>query len=351
MISTQVADAPAIEDAIADALANLRGRMSGLGDGFEIMTSAMERALVGGKRIRPALVLRSYRALNGDAHPPPPVLQVAAAFELLHTAFVMHDDVIDHDTIRRGVPNVIGEFRARAEMRGARTAAAADVGDAAGILAGDLLLHEAHRLIARVPVAEATRARLLDLIDDAVVVSAAGELADVEHAALPDAPDLDDTLATTRNKTAVYSFSAPLRAGAALAGASVDIDAALARSGTHLGIAFQLVDDLIGAFGDAALAGRAEGADLVAAKRTPLVALARETSRWPYVHHALALAHTGPVALRTAQRELADSGAATRIQALTRRELDQALSAAEPLPAPLREVVTELTDLVEGRMP
>lgn len=351
MTMIDTTDSASIDAAIDAAVDDLRHRMAGRGDGFEVMSAALTRAVAGGKRLRPALVTGAYRALGGDPASVPAVMQVAAAFELLHAAFVIHDDVIDHDTVRRGIPNIGGEFRARAGMRGAPPSAAADVGDAAGILAGDLLLYESQRIIARVDTPAPMRRRLLELLDDAVVVSAAGELADVEHAALPDAPDLEDTLAATRNKTAIYSFSAPLRAGAVLAAAPTSVDTALEACGTRLGIAFQLVDDLIGAFGDTAQAGRSEGVDLVAAKRTPIVALARKTARWPRVHQALALAHTGPVALREAQQELNDSGAAEQTRVLVDHEVAAALDAARALPPRLRTYVHDLASAVQARQP
>ena len=111
-----------------------------------------------------------------------------------------------------------GEFRVRARARGADAAGAALLGDAAAILAGDLLLHEASRLIA--PRRRARRqcaSGLFGLLDDAIYVSAAGELADVENAVMPDYAEAEAIFDATFNKTAVYSFSAPLCAGALLA--------------------------------------------------------------------------------------------------------------------------------------
>ena len=99
------------------------------------------------------------------------------------------------------------------------------------------------------------------------MVSAAGELADVEHAILDGAPDA--ILAATHDKTAVYSFCAPLRAGATLAGADDETDAVLRRFGARLGLAYQLVDDLIGAFGTDAQAGKAARAPTSARPRRP----------------------------------------------------------------------------------
>lgn len=342
-----------IDETIDGSLRRIRHRAIELGGGFEALGDAVARATAGGKRFRPALVVASFSAFGGEDPPPAAVLSVAAAFELLHTAFVVHDDVIDHDTVRRGIPNVAGEFRIRAEERGADAAGAAVLGDAAAILAGDLLLHEASRLIALADVSASVRAGLFGLLDDAIYVSAAGELADVENAVTPDYAEAQAIFDATFNKTAVYSFSAPLCAGALLAGASDEAIASLDAEGGRLGLAFQLVDDLIGAFGSAEQAGRDEGGDLRESKRTPLIALARLTPTWARVNDALALAHTGPIAVREAQLALEESGARLRLRGLIDDTLGAVRSAAdEPaFPREARALIRELADRVEERIP
>lgn len=343
-----------IDAAIVAGLDRLRQRAASIGDAAGALVASVERASSGGKRFRPALVVASFETLGGRVEETPALYPVAAAFELLHTAFVIHDDVIDHDTQRRGVLNIAGEFRARGLEHGADAAGAALLGDTAGILGGDLLLHEATRTVALAEVDEQTRVELLDVIDDAVLVSVAGELADVEHAVSGDGgPDTDAVLMATRNKTAVYSFSAPLEAGAILAGAPTAARRTLHRFGQRLGLAYQLVDDLIGAFGTAEIAGRREGGDLHEAKQTPLIALARQSDHWPEVSSALAEAHTGPVAIRAAQRALAASGARGRLEALVAETLESARTIASEslLPDATRTMLSDLADAVAERTP
>jgi len=344
---------PAVDDAIEDALARVRIRAGGLGGGFPALADALSRAATGGKRLRPALVVATFDAFGGDPASAPGLHPVAAAFELLHTAFVVHDDVIDHDTMRRGIPNVAGEFRMRGLANGADAVGAALLGDAAAILAGDLLLHEAFRLVALADVEPDTRERLFALFDDAVFVSAAGELADVEHSVADDVAGADETLAAAFNKTAVYSFQAPLAAGAVLAGAREDALEVLHRAGGDLGLAFQLVDDLIGAFGSSEQAGRDSGGDLRESKRTPLVALARQSPEWTRVDGALAIAHTGPIAVREAQLALEQSGARTQLRTVVAGLLDDVRTASGDVSLPSRagSLLCELADAVERRVP
>lgn len=99
----------AIDDAVDDAIARIRARAARLGESFSALADALARATAGGKRFRPALVAASFQAFAGRAEASPALFPVAAAFELLHSAFVVHDDVIDHDIMRRGSPNVSGE--------------------------------------------------------------------------------------------------------------------------------------------------------------------------------------------------------------------------------------------------
>jgi geranylgeranyl diphosphate synthase type I len=347
------AEHPDLQIAIDGALARIRERASQLGPAFGALGDAITRAAHGGKRLRPALVTASFDAFRADDANASAALSVAAAFELLHTAFVVHDDVIDHDIVRRGVPNIGGEFRLRGQDGGADAEGAALLGDAAAILAGDILLHEAFRLVAMAHTDDATRDRLLALLDDAVLVSAAGELADVENSVTSNHPSRIATLDTAFNKTAVYSFRAPLQAGAVLGDADVFALRVLGEAGGNLGLAFQLVDDLIGAFGTTTQTGRDTGPDLREAKRTPLVALAREAGAAPRVDEALALARTGPVAVREAQVLLEASGARERLVRLITDTLQSVRTASHDpaLPDRAGALLRTLADGVEGRIP
>ncbi|WP_448073874.1 polyprenyl synthetase family protein [Georgenia yuyongxinii] len=243
--------------------------------------AALERATEGGKRFRPLLLMSVHEALGGaDVEV---AAEVAAAMELLHTAFVVHDDVIDGDRVRRGRPNVSGTFAARAEAAGVAPGRAAGYGDAAGILAGDLALAGAVRLVAGCGAAPGVVPRLLDLLEHALRVSAAGELADVRLSLDTRAADLGTILTMEEHKTAVYSFELPMRAGAVLAGADAATCDRLGELGRLLGVAFQLRDDLDGVFGEEAVTGKSALSDLRAGKCTPLVAHARTTPWWPQI--------------------------------------------------------------------
>src|SRR4051812_46590136 len=174
-------------------------------------------ATEGGKRFRPALVTAAHGALGGTR--PAAAAEVGAAVELLHTAFVIHDDVIDGDEMRRGRLNVSGTFHAQALTDGADPEDAAAYGRTAGILAGDLALAAAVRAVATCGAPRDVVDRLLDLFDAALHTTAAGELADVRLSLGLETCSLEECLAMEEQKTSAYSFSLPLQAGALLAGA------------------------------------------------------------------------------------------------------------------------------------
>ncbi|ANJ27288.1 polyprenyl synthetase family protein [Agromyces aureus] len=270
-----------IEHELGTLFADARRRAGDLDPHYAALWTSLAKQSSGGKRIRPQLVRMAYRGLGGtDATL---ATRVAVAFELLHTAFIIHDDVIDRDSVRRGDPNISARFAARAIRNGTDERTSEIWGETAAVLAGDLALSLAHRELALLPVDTKRRERLLDILDRAVFVSAAGELADVVNAGAAEPTSMPRVLSTLEQKTAVYSFECPLSAGAVLAGAPEPSIAALERFGRFIGIAFQITDDVLGVFGDPAVTGKSAASDLREGKRTALIAHAATTSEWPRI--------------------------------------------------------------------
>ena len=133
-------------DAVLARLFSLaRKRAEPLGDAYLSLWDSIEAATTGGKRFRPRMVFAAYEALGGTDRVA--AAHVGAAFELLHTSLCVHDDVIDRDFVRRGIPNVSGVFRHRALAAGVDDSAAEHHGISAAVIAGDLALFNAYRLI------------------------------------------------------------------------------------------------------------------------------------------------------------------------------------------------------------
>jgi geranylgeranyl diphosphate synthase type II len=271
-----------VQDELDRFVAEGLARAQGHDEEYQQLWRSLADATRTGKRLRPALLLAAYDAYGGRDGVV--VARVAAAIELLHTALLIHDDVIDGDLVRRGRPNVSGTFVSRAAARGASDAGRVTFGITAGVLAGDLALVGATRDIALCGADGATTRRLLDLFTEAVHVSAAGELADVALSiGPPDVGALADVITMEEHKTAVYSFQLPLQCGAVLAGAPDAAVERLGEVGRLAGIGFQLVDDLHGVFGDESRTGKSALGDLREGKMTPLMAHARSTSAWPHI--------------------------------------------------------------------
>ncbi|WP_369046058.1 polyprenyl synthetase family protein [Sinomonas sp. P10A9] len=226
----------------------------------------------GGKRLRPQLAFHAYAAFGGrDADA---CATLAAAIELLHAALLVHDDVIDRDFVRRGRPNIAGLYRDDALARGLSQEEARHLGVSVAVIAGDLLLAGAFRLADLASADPEVRVRLSDVMHAAVTDAAAGELDDVLMAHDPE-QTLDDVLEMEQLKTAAYSFAAPMRLGAILAGAPETSAEDVARVGMLVGAAYQVIDDVLGTFGDEAQTGKPVTSDLREGKLTVLTAYAR----------------------------------------------------------------------------
>jgi octaprenyl-diphosphate synthase len=195
----------------------------------------------GGKRIRPRLVLLFAQGLG---YVVPHADELAATVEFIHTATLLHDDVVDESSLRRG-----------------RQTANAMFGNAASVLVGDFLYSRAFQMMVSVD-----RMRVLDVLADATNVIAEGEVLQLMNMHDPDTT-VEDYLRVIRFKTAKL-FEASARLGAVIADADPAIEEACADYGRALGTAFQLVDDLLDYEGDREALGKNVGDDLREGKPT-----------------------------------------------------------------------------------
>lgn len=289
----------AIEEELTTLFESRTEAAAAYGEAFVRLWTLAGSSMLGGKLVRPLLVVETYDALTPADFPQAEnerqsVVSIASAIELLHFSFLLHDDVIDGDLIRRGRPNLIGALLDEANANTTDTTGAGHTprqlpgsrlhwARAGGILMGDLLLASTHQTFARAELSTSMRLRLLDLLDQTITESVAGELLDVGLGDGIIAPELGTILAMCAYKTATYSFELPLRVAAVLAGASPDIEHTLLEAGRHLGLAFQLQDDLLSTFGDPGLHGKDPFSDLREGKQTTLIAYARGTTAWPSI--------------------------------------------------------------------
>lgn len=342
-------DAARVESVLSQHCDKRLAAAAQYGSDYERLWQAISRSARGGKLLRPALVLGVHEQLGGTQGAA--AVEVAVAFELLHTAFLLHDDVIDRDLVRRGNRNVIGERLDEGIAAGIGVDQAERWAQASAILGGDLLIHDAQSLIARLTIAEPSRLALLDLLDDAVFASAAGELADVALSAGAARPDLQSVLAMTTWKTAPYSFAAPLQAGAILASAAEHTGQLLGRFGSLVGMAFQLRDDVLGVFGDESVTGKSVVGDAREGKMTAMMAFARQTSAWGELQALVGVAETGEESITHVRGLLVECGALGYVEDLIATTIAESIALLEDpsLPAGLRSELATLSHQASER--
>lgn len=221
----------------------------------------------GGKRLRPILLLLASGACGFRG---PEAHELAAVVEFIHTATLLHDDVVDESEMRRG-----------------RVTANSVFGNPAAVLVGDFLYSRAFQMMVSVG-----RMRVMQVLADATNVIAEGEVMQLMNVNDPDVTE-EAYLDVIRFKTAKL-FEAAGRLGGVLAGAPPAVEEALAKYGMHVGTAFQLIDDVLDYSGELARTGKNLGDDLAEGKAT-----------LPLIH---VLRHGAPGEAAVVRRAIADGG-------------------------------------------
>ena len=272
----------------------------------------------GGKRIRPMLVLLFANALGFAGRER---FELAATVEFIHTATLLHDDVVDESALRRG-----------------RRTANALFGNAASVLVGDFVYSRAFQMMVGVG-----RIRVLEVLADATNVIAEGEVLQLMNMHDPDV-SVEDYLRVIRFKTAKL-FEASARLGAVLAQAEPGVEEACAAYGRSLGTAFQLVDDLLDYEGATERLGKNVGDDLREGKPTLplLIAMERGTAEQRVLLRGAI--EQGEVArLAEVIAIVRATGALEATREAARAEADKARQVLEHLPATkYREALLDLS--------
>jgi octaprenyl-diphosphate synthase len=250
----------------------------------------------------------------------PQRFELAAIVEFIHTATLLHDDVVDESSLRRG-----------------RQTANALFGNAASVLVGDFLYSRAFQMMVAV-----NRMRVLDVLADATNVIAEGEVLQLMNMHDPDLA-VEDYLRVIRYKTAKL-FEASARLGAVIAEAPADLEEACADYGRSLGTAFQLVDDLLDYEGATQELGKNVGDDLREGKPTLplLIAMERGSEKQrSLIRHAIE--HGEVQRLAEIVAIVRDTGALELTRQAARAQADKARECADRLPASIyREALLEL---------
>ena len=261
----------------------------------------------GGKRLRPLVVLLSARACGADSSEQH---SLAAIIEFLHTATLLHDDVVDTSDLRRG-----------------RSTANALWGNAPSVLVGDFLYSRAFEMMV-----ELGNMQVMQILANATNVIAEGEV--LQLSKVRDANTDEATyMEVIRSKTAML-FEAASHSAAVLAGAEADQVEALREFGDALGIAFQLMDDLLDYSGDAAEMGKNVGDDLAEGKPTlPLIYTMRHGTEEQAALVRQAIQKGGTDDITPIREAVTASGALDYTARLAQQHADRAIALLDTLPA------------------
>ncbi|MGB3414332.1 MAG: polyprenyl synthetase family protein [Microbacteriaceae bacterium] len=325
------------------------------------LTDYATTLLSSGKRFRARFAYWGWFAVFSDQIDPlltpkqqlQAIVDTASALEIFHAAALVHDDLIDNSDTRRGQPAAHKHFEdlhRNSEWRGN----AAEFGRNTALLLGDLLLGFSDDLfdqaLAQLSNASTIASARQEFIRMRNEVTAGQYLDILEEQVWPFHSD-EEAIGRAKRiityKSAKYSVVAPLRIGAAIAGASAAQLNALSEYGMPLGIAFQLRDDLLGVYGDSTVTGKPSGDDLREGKRTILIALAKTSATRSVarlIDELLGDAMLTDVQIGLLQSEIKLSGAVERLERLISHQLLQANAALDE--APLAEkAIQQLREL------
>jgi octaprenyl-diphosphate synthase len=278
----------------------------------------------GGKRLRPLLVVLAGRACSSTE---PACIHAAAFIEFIHTATLLHDDVVDMSARRRG-----------------RDTANEIYGNQASVLVGDFVYSRAFQLMA------ASRSqRVIEIMADATNLIAEGEVLQLINARDPDTTETR-YLEVIHRKTAQL-FQAGAEVAAVLSGANTVLQRALSDYGRHLGIAYQLIDDVLDYQSDPALRGKNLGDDLAEGKPTlPLIYALRHSSPEQASEIREIIKSGGREGTESVMRTIESSGGLEYTARLAQTEADLALAALGVLPeTPYREALAALVRFAVAR--
>lgn len=313
-----VADGIAVEEILRNVV---------LSDCATVERVGTDLVSAGGKRLRPMLVVLSARAC-GHEKLNSTVYQAAAATELIHMATLIHDDVVDQAATRRGLPTAFSLF-----------------GETASVLSGDVMLAKAMELLAHTGEIEVIR-----VMSSAVVAMAEGEVREVETRGVF-CLDESTHLEILRLKTAEF-MAACCQTGAILAGGSMEERSALATYGLHLGMAFQIVDDVLDYAGNPEVTGKPQGTDFIEGCATlPLIRLRdRADDDLRNTLESLFGMKASQEDLALVVQRIRSEGALKEAERIARQHVSQALASLSSLPSnDARRFLEEITELVLAR--
>ena len=314
---------PGIAEALSAILKENQDRLGAISPLGTQLVQRLEAYAHAGKMIRGILVRLGYELCAErapDAGMDRVLQRAGAAMEFVQAGLLIHDDIMDRDTMRRGGVTVHAQYTHDAET--ARSADPAHHGLSLGVCAGDIAFFLGFHTLASLPVPAALQERAR-----AIAAFSARELCWVGVAQMQDVrngaggigsePDPAQILRVYRYKTGRYTFSLPLVAGAMLAGAGPEHIEALDQAGENLGVVFQLKDDELGIYGDAGQSGKRADSDIRENKKTLLrhfLYLAADAGLRARLDEVFGSPDPGEAGLRTVREAMESTGARAKVR-------------------------------------
>ncbi|TMA38627.1 MAG: polyprenyl synthetase family protein [Deltaproteobacteria bacterium] len=307
-------DLARVEERLGEELVSRESRLA---------TIASHLLGAGGKRVRPSVVLLAFHAAGDGARRHDDAIEAAVALELIHSATLLHDDIIDGGDVRRGRPSALRTF-----------------GVSDTLVAGDFLFSRAFALCARFEPA------VIRWAADACVSLTEGEILQGRFRHNPSVT-VADYLEIIRRKTASL-FAAGARTAAHLAGASPELVEAMAAGGEHIGLAFQVSDDLLDVVGHPGTTGKPRGIDLRDGNPSlPIVLALRADPEFARLFASDRLAGSD---VEAGLGRIRQSGVLAEVAARAQSHVSAALEALVRLPAsPYRRALEALTQSLGER--
>lgn len=238
----------------------------------EALEHVKKMTLSGGKRLRPAFMLAGYEAAGGTDTER--LINTSMAIELIHMFLLIHDDIIDRDALRHGVPTLHERYadwgRKRLMLEDSR-----HFGNSIALIVGDMIYSFGNNILFQSGFSHERVFAALSKMQRIVSQTCVGEAKDI-YLEYRKKAGSDEVLKMYEQKTARYTFEGPLHLGALLAGGTPELLEVLSKYALPLGIAFQIQDDILGVFGDEKHIGKPVGSDIQEGKMTILVTKAYE---------------------------------------------------------------------------
>jgi len=226
----------------------------------QIIQQIKEYSLRPGKRIRPILIIFGYKAFNGNNENE--IIKASISIELIHSFLLIHDDIMDDDDLRRGLPTLHKVYAKKYRND--------KIGESIAIIAGDIAFSFGNKAILQTNFSSKNKFNAMNKLHEAILNTGFGQLLDIDSEMKKDVNE-NDINKIHELKTAQYTIEAPLHIGALLAGASDDELRILSKYAIPLGRAFQIQDDILGMFGSEKKLGKPIGSDIKEGKRTLLI--------------------------------------------------------------------------------